>query len=92
MRLIVGSIPSDSDNEISAIELLKQAGFEEGLEQIRERARAEVREDGALQAKQPIAIKIVAARFPDRRTSSCCCGFWQQKNRVALAAVFGLPA
>ncbi len=40
MKLIVGSIPSDSDNESSAIELLKQAGFEEGLEQIRERARA----------------------------------------------------
>ena len=40
MRLIVGSIPSHSDNESSAIELLKQAGFEEGLEQIRERARA----------------------------------------------------
>ena len=65
MRLIVGSIPSDSDNESSAIELLKQADLEEGLEQIRERARAEGREEGALQAMQQIAIKIVALRFPD---------------------------
>ena len=61
MRLIVGSIPSDSDNESSAAELLKQAGLEEGLEQIRERAR----QQGALQATQHIAIKIVATHFPD---------------------------
>ena len=61
MRLIIGSIPSDSDNESSATELLKQAGFE----QIREHARAEGREEGALQAMQQMAIKIVAALFPD---------------------------
>ena len=71
MRLFVGRIPSDSDNESSVIELLKQVGLEEGLEQVCERARAQGREEGrrqgiqqGIQAAQQIAISIVAKRFP----------------------------
>jgi hypothetical protein len=65
MKIIMGRIPSDSDNESSAIELLKQAELEQGLEQVRERARAEGRQQGALQTAQQIAISIAARRFPE---------------------------